>query len=300
MATLVTLMATEQFDLVHLETTQIWPAVAACGALPAVLGTQNVESHILTQLGNACRNPLKRLLYRVESVRMRQFEERAWRSCRLCLTVSNEERHEVIAAGVSPERVVTVPNGVDLERFAFAPRPGRKRLLFLGGLNYHPNMDAAKWLLDQIWPLIHQADPETELLLAGRKTEQLVAPADAGVTFLGDPLDVPECFAMADVLLVPLRIGAGTRLKVLEAMAAGLPVISTAIGYAGVDAVDGEQLLAADSPREFVSAVCNLFSNRELAGKIAANGRALVESRYSWQKVLGTLSAHYETVRTEP
>ena len=165
------------FDLVHIEMPQIWPCVVACEGLPVVLGTQNVEARILEQIANACRNPLKRILYRMETAKMRRFEEQAWRSCQLCLTVSDLERAEVISSGVEARRVVTVPNGVDLERFKFAARPGRKRLMFLGGLDYHPNLDALEWLLAKVWPRVREQVPAAELLLAGALTHRNCYPS---------------------------------------------------------------------------------------------------------------------------
>lgn len=290
------LVAAERYDLAHLEMTLIWPAAAACGNLPVVLGTQNVESRILGQLERVCRNPLKRLLYRLETVKMRRFEEMAWRSSQLCLTVSEAERDEVIASGVASDRVVTIPNGVDLERFAFHPGTGGKRLLFLCGLDYHPNMDAARWLLDEIWPLIRRKDPEARLLLAGRKTDQLVLPAAAGISCLGDPEDVPACFAQADALLVPLRVGAGTRLKVLEAMAAGLPVVSTARGCEGTLARDGEHLLQAETPEDFASACQRLLADPGMAATMARAARRMVEENYSWTAIGLALSNSLEAV----
>ena len=283
-ATIRRLLEADRFDLVHLETTHIWGAAAACGDLPRVLGTQNVEATILAQLAKACRNPLKRFLYRLEGAKMRRFETEAWRSCRLCLAVSDAERAEMIAAGAAPDRVVTIPNGVDLERFSPAPRPMGKLLLFLGGLDYHPNRDAADWLLTEVWPRVRGAEPAAQLLLAGRGTETLAAAGlPEGVACLGDPADVPACFARADMLLVPLRIGAGTRLKVLEAMAAGLPVVATARGCEGIAARPDEHLLVADAPADFAAACLRLLAKPGLAESLAVNARKLVESLYSWQ-----------------
>ena len=270
---------------------------AASGAVPVVLGTQNVESRILTQLQNACRNPLKRFLYRLETAKMRRFEENAWRSSHLCLTVSGEERREIVAAGVAPERVIVVPNGVDLERFKFRQRSGQNKLLFLAGLDYLPNMDAARWLLAKIWPLIRGAQPFAELLLAGRKTEALATDGlPEGVICLGDPADVTDCFAMADALLVPLRVGAGTRLKVLEAMAAGLPVVTTSIGCEGLDVGNGEHLLVANSAEDFADAVGRLFDDPELSAAISSRARRMVEERYSWERVTEDLMCRYDEI----
>jgi glycosyltransferase involved in cell wall biosynthesis len=251
-----------------------------------VLGTQNVESRVLEQMAEVSRNPLTRTLYRMEAAKMRRFEEAAWRKSRLCLTVSDQERAAVVAAGVEPGRVVTVPNGVDLARFSFVSRPGRKRLRFLGGLDYRPYLDALRWFLGGIWPRVREAEPDAELLLAGRRTEAFSASGlPRGATCIGDSADVPSCLAHADALIVPLRIGGGTRLKVLEAMAAGLSVIATTRGGEGTAALARTHLLLADSAQDFAECCVRLLADRELAAKLAANARRLVEDRYSWDAI---------------
>lgn len=291
------LIGSKSFDLVHLETTHIWFASSFCGDLPLVLGTQNIEANILSQIRQKCRNPLKRLLYRLETDKMCRYEEAAWKSCDLCLAVSDAERQEMIACGVSADRVVVVPNGVDLQRFVYRRPTGGKRLLFLAGLDYLPNRDAALWMLTEIWPLIRSAEPSAGLILAGRGTQKLAEVGlPAGVSCIGDPADVPDCFASADMLLVPLRIGGGTRLKVLEGMAGGLPIVATSKGCEGVGAVDGEQLLVADSPKEFAAACLRIMAEPLLAEALAKKGRHLVEERYGWEPIAGRLSTIYESL----
>jgi glycosyltransferase involved in cell wall biosynthesis len=300
-ATVSRLVADTRFDVVHIETTHLWPVARACGDIPVVLGTQNVESSILAQLERVCRNPLKRLLYGREIARMRRFEEDAWRRSSCCLAVSDEERTEIMAAGVDQARVVTVPNGVDLERFAFTSRPGGRRLLFLGGVDYLPNRDALDWLLAEVWPLVRALEPAAELLVAGRGVGRLAdAGLPAGVTSLGDPTDVPACFATADGLLVPLRVGGGTRLKVLEAMAAGLPVVTTARGCEGLAVRDNEQLLIADTPQQFSEAAARLLQDRQLSARLAASARRLVEERYDWQVLAQQVVGVIEGIVSRP
>lgn len=279
----------DSIDVVDIEHAQMWSCSTACEGLPIVLGTHNVESDIVRQLANACRNPLKRMLYRIETAKMRRFEEHAWRSCDRCLTVSEKEREVVVAAGVTPSRVLTVPNGVDLARLTFGPRPGRKRFLFLGGLDYRPNEDALQWLLAEIWPRVRAGAPQAELVLAGRGTERFGASGlPPGVTCIGDPGDpgeVASCLSAADGLLVPLRIGAGTRIKILEAMAVGVPVVTTTRGGEGIAAVNGTHLLIGDTPGTFADACVRLLADPALSATLAANARRLVEDHYSFEKI---------------
>lgn len=297
---LASLYERNRYDVVILEFSFMWQYARPFPSERLVLDAHNIESSLIRQLRGGCGNLLKRVLYGVEEKRMAGVEMEAWRGCRLCLAVSDAERLEIIGSGVPPERVVTVANGVDPERFAVSPRQGGKRVLFLGGLDYYPNRDAAEWLLQEIWPMIREADPEAELLLAGRRTDELLrSGAPQGVVCLGDPDDVPSCLAGADMLLVPLRIGAGTRLKVLEAMAAGLPVVATSRGVEGIGASPGEHLLVADGAGEFAAACLRLLSDVEFGGRLAASSRKLVEERYSWQAVMRPLLGALELAEEE-
>lgn len=289
------LLQRNNFDLVQVEFTMMWQYADIFRGIPVLLDAHNIEYLNVRQIGSACQSPLWRRLYRLEEQKLRRVEERAWRECALCFTVSDLEREGVAAYTGEPAKVVTAPNGVDPERFAYRPREeSGKSILFLGGMDYTPNLDAACYFLDEIFPLIRQEEPEARLLMVGRELwrlgERNLLP---GVELNENVPDVLPWFYRADLLAVPLRQGAGTRIKVLEAMAAGLPVVTTPKGCEGIDAKNGEQLMVADTPQDFSAAVLKVMGEAGLGRNLAANARRLVEERYTWDKVVSMMEAGY-------
>ena len=185
-------------------------------------------------------------------------------------------------------RVVVVPNGVDLDWYKGdfgAPEPGT--LVFPGALTYNANFDAMTFFLHQVFPLIKARRPGAILRITGKTNGVLVdrLPLDESVILTGYLDDVRPTVAQSWACVVPLRVGGGTRLKVLEAMALGTPVVSTSKGAEGLEVTPGEDILIADEPTEFADAVLRLLDDPALRAKLAANGRRLVRERYGWEQI---------------
>jgi glycosyltransferase involved in cell wall biosynthesis len=332
------LLSRKKFDLVQIEFSMMWQYADLFADIPVVLDAHNIEHHNVRQIGSAAQSQLWRTLYRLEEKRLRAMEERAWRECALCFTVSEREREEIAKFTVKPAKVITAPNGVDPERFSYRPREnaGRK-ILFLGGMDYTPNLDAASWFLNDIFPLILRQEPETKLLMVGRELWRIgvqgsgigirksegreqgtgnwgqeseksrnknpgfadtrsPVPDPVSIEFHENVAEVLPWFYEADVLVVPLRQGAGTRIKVLEAMAAGLPVVSTSKGCEGIAARDGEHLLAADSAEDFAVATVKVFRDAALGRHLANAARLLVEERYTWESTVAAMEQGYKKI----
>ena len=195
--------------------------------------------------------------------------------------------------GRRPE-IRVVPNAVDTEGFApvaaergAGPADGRgaPTLLFTGNFGYAPNLEAARILLGELRPRLRASEPGLRVVLCGRQppAELLAAAAaDPALTVTGEVADARPWFARADAFVVPLRAGSGTRLKILEALAAACPVVSTPKGAEGLELAHGEHLLLAESEAELADAVLWCLRRREEASAMARRGRALVESLYSW------------------
>jgi glycosyltransferase involved in cell wall biosynthesis len=186
---------------------------------------------------------------------------------------------------------VVRPNGVDLDAFAFGDHaaPAGRTLLMTGDFGYLPNVDAARWLTGEIFPAVRRQLPAATLRLVGRSAPTAGLPDGAS----GTP-DVPHIapyFDDADLFIVPLRAGGGTRLKIVEALAKGLPTVTTSIGAEGLAVQDGEHLLIADTTSSLVEAVTRLLADVDLRRRLARNGRELVERRYGWETIAAAYAA---------
>ena len=181
--------------------------------------------------------------------------------------------------------MAVVPNGVDLDYFHVLPQPiQRRHLVFTGSMDWRPNQDAARYFVREILPLLKQVRPELECTFVGRNP-----PADIerladipGVHITGTVGDVRPYVERAAVYIVPLRIGGGSRLKILEALAMGRAVVSTTVGAEGLDVVHDKHLLLADDPRTFADCVLRLLDDQQRCRSLSTEGRRLVEQHYGW------------------
>lgn len=200
--------------------------------------------------------------------------------------VSDQERLCLEQAGCDPAKLAVVPNGVAAEHLDVVPAPRPDTLIYSGSVTYAPNLDAVRMMVAEILPRIRDARPGVALTVtgshAGTSVDQLAGP---GVTFAGFVPDIVGTVASTAVCVVPLRRGGGTRLKILEAMALGTPVVSTRKGAEGLDVVDGVHLLLADEPEPFARCVLRLLENPAAARAMATRARALVAERYTWPRL---------------
>jgi polysaccharide biosynthesis protein PslH len=207
----------------------------------------------------------------------------------LCTMVSESDREASLQMLPGYRgRVEVVPNGVDCARNRpglAGPQPGR--LVYNGSLTYSANYDAMRWFLAEIYPRIRAADPDVTLTITGSTACVNLAglTLDDTVRLTGFVDDVRLPVAEAAVCVVPIRQGGGTRLKILEAMALGTPVVSTSKGAEGLDVIDGEHLLIADDPQNFAEAVMRLLNDASRCRRLAAQARRLVEERYNWAAI---------------
>ncbi len=269
------------------------------GARPAIVFDDHNAEYVLQARAASTdwRLPRRwpRALYStVQARRLRRFEAQLCREADATVAVSPEDAHAIgaIARGV---RVLTVPNGVDTTRY----RPGlpdslplkHPAVVFTGKMDYRPNVDAVLWFANTAWPLVQALHPDATLYVVGQAPTRTVTALRAriGIEVTGYVEDILPYFGGADVYIVPLRVGGGTRLKVLEAMAAGLPLVSTTLGAEGIALTPGQDAVLADSPSELAAQVSALLSDRARAAALGAAARAFVEQHYDWAKVVPPL-----------
>ncbi|HUK74108.1 MAG TPA: glycosyltransferase [Candidatus Bathyarchaeia archaeon] len=252
-----------------------------------ILDWHNIESEILARYAENDRNPLRGWYAKRTSSLSRNIENELLRLCD-AHTVCSERERQVLLARIPGARVEVVGNGVDCEFFSQAPADAstRQDVLFIGRMDYHANIDAALYFVREVWPLVHERRPELRLTIVGAQPpKSILALRAPGVFVSGTVDDVRPFYGSALVSVVPLRVGGGTRLKVLEAMAAGTPVISTTLGAEGLATTHGKELLIADSPEAMADAIVSLRAGSALWQELVANGRSLVREKYDWAVV---------------
>jgi glycosyltransferase involved in cell wall biosynthesis len=289
-----------EFDLIQLESSFLCTFRFPPGAR-LVIDEHNIEYELFRRMGEGERSLPRRAFNWAEHGRFRHFEQHWWKQVDACV-VTSEREGTIVRAHAPATPVGVVPNGVDLDYFAVQPHEVEPAtLVFNATLTYRPNLDAALYLLDEIWPAISRRQPSARLTIVGRVEE-----ADArrlrrpGVELLGEVPDVRPHLRRAAVVAVPVRIGSGTRLKVVEGLALGKALVSTSLGCEGLAVADGEHLLIADGEEAFAERVLELFADRARADALGRAGRRLVESNYSWELAGEALDALYARIGDTP
>jgi glycosyltransferase involved in cell wall biosynthesis len=205
-----------------------------------------------------------------------------------------------LAADAPSANTVVIPNAADVEHLQprrTDPAPDGRTVLFFGLLATVPNVDGVLYFLREVWPRISAARPDARFVIIGAEPAPAIrAHAGPGVTIVGPVDDLRPHLSAAAVVVVPLRLGSGTRLKILESWAMARPVVSTALGAEGLDCVPGRHLLIADEPSEFADSVLRVLREPGLGDALGRAGRALVSDRYSWRGAAGALESFFRQV----
>jgi sugar transferase (PEP-CTERM/EpsH1 system associated) len=252
-----------------------------------VLDWHNIESEILARYAENDRNPLRALYARRTAALSKKVETELLRLCH-AHTVCSERERRLLLDRVPQAQIAVVGNGVDCDFFAesTAAAGERRDVLFMGRMDYHANIDAALYFAREIWPLVRQRRPELRLTIVGAQPpEAILALRAPDVVVTGTVDDVRPFYRSALLSVVPLRVGGGTRLKVLEAMAAGTPVVSTRLGAEGLAITPGKDILIGDGVQAMTDAIASLQAGSTLWQDLANNGRRLVREKYDWSVV---------------
>jgi glycosyltransferase involved in cell wall biosynthesis len=297
LARLQQLVDSGRFDIVQVEFVQMAALkfkLPTSRRLRTVLDEHNIEFDIVKRTAGAQVNTARRLYSAVDWRKLKREEMAAWRWFDGVSLTSR--RDAAILSELSPRtQVSVVPNGVDIEQFqpsTQAPEPDS--LLFFGAMNYYPNQDGLTYFVEQIFPLILAKRPNTKLKVVGPAPDAVRHLASANVELTGFVDAVEPYIDAATAVIVPLRLGGGTRLKIVEAMAKAKPIISTRVGAEGIDVVNGESALLADDPAGFAAHVESVLADAALAKRLGAAARTLAEGSYSWPALVATLEGFYQ------
>jgi glycosyltransferase involved in cell wall biosynthesis len=292
------LLAKEKFDVVQIEFSNLaaYDFAAARGRTRFCLDQHNIEYDVLRRTAQSDVGLLRRAYNAVDWRKIRIEERRAWRRVHGCVLTSMRDQ-ELLRRDVDGVRTAVVPNGVDVESFVPMPDVAVEpdTVLFLGAINYFPNTDGLLFFLREAWPALKARRPGVRLRIVGPSPPPVIARwPDSSVEVTGYVEDVRPHIARAALAIVPLRIGGGTRLKVLEAMALGKAVVSTRLGAEGIDVTDERDILLADDPAAFAGQVTRVLSDAALARRLGDLARKLVVDRYSWRSAAQRLGRFYE------
>ncbi|MFZ1129443.1 MAG: glycosyltransferase family 4 protein [Terriglobales bacterium] len=268
--------------------------------LPSVLFQHNVESEIWRRHADTAGNAAKRMMYRMEFRKMLGYERAAVRKFQHVIAVSENDR-SLMTQWVDGGRVTVVPTGVDLAEYrphplAFESNPSAPLITFVGAMDWEPNVDGVEYFCSEIWPAIKVEVPQARLRIVGRNPDQRVQKwAADSIAVTGRVPSVVEHLHQSDVVIVPLRIGGGTRLKIYEAMATAKAVVSTTVGAEGLDVHHGRDIVLADDARSFAQAVIMLLRDPELRRRYA-NAAAQTAAAYDWPVIGERFSEVLESV----
>ena len=274
-------------DVVLVEYAGLAPLLPTRRRAPWILTFHNLASRMASQQASIMPRRRQRWLLARDAAVAASFERRAAEAFDAVITCTAEDAAALTGATGATGRVMVVPNGVDVDAFRPAPLPDRPRIIFTGALYTAPNADAAVWFCRDVLPLVRQQVPDAEIDLVGaRPSGEVRALATLpGVSVHADVDEVASFLRAARVAVVPIRIGSGSRLKALEAMAAARPTVGTSIGMEGLDLQPSRHFLLADVPGDFAAAVVRLLCDDRLAASMGAAGRGAVEDRYRWPAI---------------
>jgi len=287
------------YEAVHFDTIGLAGYRDLIGGTPAVLTHHNVESHMMMRRADNSSNPLARAYFRIEGRRLERIERSiapAYAIHVTCSELDTERLHAIIG----PARIVTIPNGVDCDYFdggRSIVRPNS--LVFVGTMNWYPNVDAMNFFLREVWPRLKDRVPDATFDIAGSNPpDELVKLAQAapGVTIHGYVPDVRPLIDAAAVFVCPIRDGGGTKLKMLDAFAMRKCVVAHPIACEGIDATDGTHVVLASAPEEFVDRISRMFQAEDERLAIGTAARSLVEERFSFRRFGRNLSDVFESL----
>jgi glycosyltransferase involved in cell wall biosynthesis len=287
------------FDLVFCDFLQTAAPLRGLSGRPKVVFEHNVEFLLRKRKWQQEEQPLRRLVYAAEWKKTRRIEADVCGSFDHIITVSYDDR-QTLEREFGLTHSSTIPTGVDTDFFHPLPeshQPGR--LVFVGSMDWDPNEDGAMWFLRDIFPRIRKAIPNASFVIVGRSPSprlRAMVEEEPGVEITGRVPDVRPYLAEAEVVVVPLRVGGGTRIKIPEAMAMAKAVVSTPIGAEGLPFSDGKQIRIAEQPEQFAQAVVELVNNASLRTAIACAARDEVVKHHGWEPVVARVQHILEHV----
>lgn len=291
----------EHFDLIHAETFYVMPNIPQ-NHIPTILVEQTIEYLVYQHYTESIRLFPLRWMMNFDVAKIRFWEKKFWQKATRVVAMSEADKRQMqkLVPGLP---VYLVPNGVDSEFFRKKKLSGKKSghtILFVGNFKWLQNREAVSVLVKDVWPIIKNKLPQAKLWIVGRfPTKEILNFACQEVIVSQDIDDIKKAYAKSDILLAPIHGPGGTRYKILESMATGLPVVTTPTGIEGLGAIDGRDVLIRTTPDGLAKATVRILTDKSLYQKLAKNGRNLVEKKFNFKSVAFTLDRIYKEAAYE-
>lgn len=287
----------ESFDIIQLEMLQMatyLDIIRKYSKAPVVLRAHNIEHKIWQRIAENCSNPLKRIYLNHLYRSLKRFEISILNKVDGIIAITPVDAQNFDRLSHSTN-IISVPFGINLDTLPENPfQPAEPSLFHIGTMNWFPNEESIKWLMTQVWPQVSQRLPEIELHLAGRyMPDWMLKLSIPRVTVDGEVPDVWEYMQRFSIMVVPLFSGSGIRIKIVEAMAAGKAIITTAIGAEGINYENGQHLIIAKDAGSFTDAIVKVCNNRVLRDTLGKNARMLIAKEHDNNKLMQKLTGFY-------
>jgi glycosyltransferase involved in cell wall biosynthesis len=290
------LSSEHDFDVVHFDTISLAEYRHDVSARATVLNHHNIESHLLRRRMDYERNALKRYYYGIEAKKLEHYEQAVCGQFDTNFTVSSLDGERLLS--IAPDaNFDVIANGVDIDYFSSVDQePVPKSVIMVSGMNWFPNRHAVLYMCNEIWPLLTEEVPEITWTVVGASPPQRVkdlATQDKRVTVTGFVDDVRPYMKGAEIYLCPMRDGGGTRVKILDALSMGMPIVATTMACEGISISPEKNVLIANSPEEFVAQIKRIQSDGSLRERLRFEARKFAKTNYAWPVIGAELGRVY-------
>ncbi|MCK4679052.1 MAG: glycosyltransferase [Bacteroidales bacterium] len=294
---LIEILKKNKFDIVQIELLYLATyvdVVRKFSNAKIVLRAHNIEHLIWERIATNCRNPVKKFYLNHLYKTLRNFELSALKKFDGIAAITKKDAEYFISTGCNVP-IIDLPFGIQFDDYQLQDiKPEIPSLFHLGSMNWMPNEEGIRWFLDKAWPLIHHEFPELKFYLAGRMMPDWLLKAKIpNVEVVGEVENALNFIQSKMIMIVPLFSGSGIRIKIIEGMTAGKPIISTSIGAEGINYENGKNILIADTPEEYLESVRNCINNEQYCFGLGENARKLIEKEHNNELLIERLTNFY-------